>query len=85
MLLLWVIVSNVLSDHHYANDNGETITAVYKAGMDSNCGSFISANALGAVQSGELAVEDMQASLYRLALVQFRLGLFDEPTDIPWV
>ena len=53
--------------------------------MDMECGNFIIGSALAAVQSGELDVADMQASLYRAALVQFRLGMYDPPQQVPWV
>ena len=35
-------VDNVIGNHHYTNDNGETISVTFKAGMDLECGSFIS-------------------------------------------
>ena len=77
-------VTLVYTGHHYTTNPGDTIASVYQAGMDMECSNFIIQNAAAALESGQLALEDMQASLYRAALVQFRLGLFDPPTDVPW-
>ena len=77
-------VQDVYYPHNYTTDPSETVATVYRAGMDMECGSFIIENALTAIESNKLAVSDMQASLYRAALVQFRLGLFDDPTLLPW-
>ena len=57
--------------------------------MDMECytgsSGFIRSSAVAAVQSGQLRLSDMQQSLYRAALVQFRLGMYDPPNQVPWV
>lgn len=80
-------VYDVLNGHSYANDNGETISSTLKSGMDMECGDFIQTNGLGVINSNshELAIKDIQNALYHGALIQFRLGLFDPPNQVPWV
>ena len=42
----------VQNNHHYTNDTGSTIEAVFGAGMDSNCGGYTQSNTVTAVESG---------------------------------
>jgi len=77
-------VSCVQNDHHYTNTTGETIQAVFKAGMDSNCGEYTQSYLLNAVETGAADLEYIQAGIYRSTLVQMRLGLFDPQPTLPW-
>ena len=77
-------VGCVQYNHHYTNDTGSTIQAVFEAGMDSDCGSFTQDNMLTAIESGSADLEDIQAAIYRSTLVQMRLGLFDPQPVQPW-
>ena len=45
-------VSNVQNNHHYTNTTGETVQAVFSAGMDINCGSYTQKYTALAVSSG---------------------------------
>ena len=78
-------VGDVASQHHYTSNSSQTDVVVYQAGMDIECGNVISSTALKAIESGELTKSSMQQALYRAAIVQFRLGMYDPPDNIPWV
>ena len=52
--------------------------------MDSDCGSFTQNSVEDALKSGELALSDIQRAMYNLVMVQMRLGLFDDPTTLPF-
>lgn len=77
-------VADVYDQHHYTNTPDDTVNAVFSAGMDLNCGSFTSKYSVSAIQNGTMSENTLRASLYRAALVQFRLGLYDPQEWLPW-
>eukprot|EP01083_Nonionella_stella_P160479 524713_1 len=77
-------VSDVQNNHHYTNTTGATINAVFSAGMDINCGGYTHKYTADALNTNAVSLSVVQAAMYRAALVQFRLGLFDDPSFTPW-
>lgn len=70
---------------HYTNDTVQTVNAVLSAGMDIDCGSFMSSKALlPAIQNGSVAKSLIDTALKRLFMVQFRLGWVDPKDMVPW-
>lgn len=56
-----------------------------QAGMDLDCGSFLSSNLPSAVSKGVVSEADLDAALEDLFGVQMRLGLFDPPEQQPYM
>lgn len=75
----------MLNAHKYTNSTSQTISTVFDAGMDIDCGSFVKQHLLDALNAGSITREDIvNGALSRLVHVQFRLGLFDPSTDQPY-
>ena len=73
-----------MEHHHYTSTKGQTDTAVYTAGMDLDCGVFTERSMKRAISDGELKENDVRTAIFHNALVQFRLGMFDDPQLVPW-
>ena len=74
-------MSNVQNNHHYTNSSDETVTAVLGAGMDTDCGGFMSSKTMSDLFNGKkIDMSLADGALKNLFRVQMRLGLFD-PTD----
>ena len=63
---------------------GETVEAVFSAGINIECGSFTAGNGVKAYEDGYLKLSDLQFGLIQNYKVLMRLGLFDKPSEIPW-
>ena len=71
-------VNDVQNQHHYTNNSDDTIRAVLEAGMDTNCGNFMSATAMKKFLAvGGHNVQLVDTALSRLFRTQMRLGFFD--------
>ena len=71
-------VANVMNPHNYTATMSETISVVLDAGMDLDCGESMSPGALAeALAEGYVSARQLDAALWRLFSVQFRLGMFD--------
>eukprot|EP01084_Bolivina_argentea_P283729 486020_1 len=77
-------VSNVEKTHHYTNTTVDTITSVFSAGMDINCGVYTQQHTVNAINSNSNLLPIIQESIYNAFLVQMRLGMFDDINDVPW-
>ena len=83
-------VTHMIDKHKYTHNDIENINTVYQAGMDIECGDFTFNYGLDAEKQAKIEgtesidIDSMKQSLYRAALVQFRLGLFDPNSFIPW-
>jgi len=79
-------VKDVESPHHYTNTTDETVRAVLSAGMDTDCGSFMSSSVMKTLlknQADEFRPM-IDKALTRLFKVQFRLGFFDPRENVPF-
>ena len=79
-------VGNVQNQHHYTSNPHDTVKAVLTAGMDTDCGGFMSSRTM----TGLLADKDIAAladtALKNLFMVQFRLGFADPVDEQPdWI
>eukprot|EP01084_Bolivina_argentea_P283733 486024_1 len=83
-------VDDVQHSHNYTKTTGETINAVFSAGMDIDCGygfespSYTQANTANAIQQNDVKLSDVQRAVYNTILVQMRLGMYDNESLIPW-
>lgn len=73
-------VQDVYSTHHYYNTTDAVCNGVLSAGMDIDCGGFLNANLLNAINDGAVSNDTVNNALFNLFMVQMRLGLFD-PLD----
>eukprot|EP01084_Bolivina_argentea_P283724 486013_1 len=78
-------VNDVQNSHHYTNTTGETIAAVFGAGMDLDCGTYTlnNNNTMNAINNGSVSVSVIQDAIYHATLVEMRLGLFDNSSLLP--
>lgn len=63
--------------HHYGKTKAESAADTIKAGMDVDCGNFLSQNLGIALASGDLTEADLDLAVSHLFAVRVRLGLFD--------
>jgi beta-glucosidase len=71
------------SAHHFSADKEHASATAVLAGVDTNCGSTY--NALpAAVQQGLLKESDLDAVVERLFVARIKLGLFDDPSTVPY-
>ncbi|KAL2239043.1 probable beta-D-xylosidase 2 [Sesamum indicum] len=72
-------------NQHYASTPEEAVADAIKAGLDLDCGPFLSVHTENAVQRGLLNEADINLALYNTITVQMRLGMFDgEPSAQPY-
>ncbi|KAJ7564948.1 hypothetical protein O6H91_02G040800 [Diphasiastrum complanatum] len=62
---------------NYAPTPEDAVSEVLKAGLDLNCGTYISKHAQKAIDEGKLSEVNIDEALSKLVSVQMRLGLFD--------
>ena len=73
-------VDGVENSHEYTDDAVDTIKAVLYAGVDTDCGSYMSSETLlPLLESGAVEIERINTALTNLFTTQFRLGFFDAP------
>jgi beta-glucosidase-like glycosyl hydrolase len=71
-------VNDVQNQHHYTNNSDDTIRAVLEAGMDTDCGNFMSSKTMEKFLSGgDSNMNLVNTALSRLFTIQMRLGFFD--------
>ena len=71
--------------HNYTNTTAQTVNAVLSAGMDTDCGDYMSPEVmLDLMNSGDVAMDLIDTALSRLFKVQFRLGIFDPRDKVPF-
>ncbi|KAK4406947.1 putative beta-D-xylosidase 2 [Sesamum angolense] len=72
-------------NQHYTSTPEEAVADAIKAGLDLDCGPFLSVHTENAVQRGLLNEADINLALYNTITVQMRLGMFDgEPSAQPY-
>jgi len=89
----WKFAGHVVSDcwairdfheHHKVTKNSmESAVLALKAGCDLNCGCTYP-HLIEAVEKGFLTEDDIDRSFTRLAKTWLRLGMFDDPADVPY-
>ena len=89
-------VQGVQLEHNYTGNLSATASAVWSAGMDSDCGTYLNATAVSALllrDGGQPGLRDggqpglrglIDGALQRLIGVQLRLGFFDPPSHNPY-
>jgi beta-glucosidase-like glycosyl hydrolase len=78
-------VSNVQNQHHYTNTTDQTVTAVLSAGMDTDCGGFMSGKVMGElIKDKKIDPKLITTALSNLFRVQIRLGFLDPREMVPW-
>lgn len=77
-------VGNVENQHKYTNTTLETVTAVLTAGMDTDCGGFMSSKAMAPLLVDPSVSALVTNALTNLFKVQFRLGFANPAGDLPW-
>lgn len=70
---------------HYTSTPEEAAADAIKAGLDLDCGPFLSLHSEEAVKKGLLTEADVNSALANTLTVQMRLGMFDgEPSAQPY-
>ncbi|KAJ7296232.1 hypothetical protein O6H91_13G069500 [Diphasiastrum complanatum] len=78
-------VSLIYDVTKYASSPEDAVADVLKAGMDLNCGSYMTQHAQTAYQAGKINDFDLDRALTNLFTVRMRLGLFDgDPKTQPY-
>ena len=62
--------------------NNDAVAAIFAAGTDVDCGSFMKQNVMNAINNGSIAVADLDARLLSQFRVRLRLGHFDAPSAV---
>nr|KYP72537.1 putative beta-D-xylosidase 7 [Cajanus cajan] len=78
-------VSIIHDEQGYAKTAEDAIADVFRAGMDVECGDYISKHGKSAVVKKKLGIGEMERALENLFSMRIRLGLFDgNPTKLPF-
>tara|TARA_B100001059_G_C17809391_1_gene571304 strand:- start:48 stop:2222 length:2175 start_codon:yes stop_codon:yes gene_type:complete len=76
-------INDISSSHGYKENNLESVAYAIKGGVDLNCGNLYSLIPK-AVKAGLITENDVNASLKRLLMTRFKLGMFDEKGTVPY-
>lgn len=71
--------------HNYTSTTGATCAATLRAGMDTDCGHFLTDHGPRALSEGAIVRADLDKALTHLFRVQMRLGMFDPATSQPYL
>lgn len=75
---------DVWTAHHFGGDAAGAAAASLTAGMDVDCGNFVSKNGMAALKSGKLSSGALDKAVSHLFRLRIRLGYFDPPEKTPW-
>lgn len=78
-------VSDIIDTHKYTNTSDATVKAVLTSGMDIGCDGYLPPSLPAAVADGAVTADNINAALYNLFKVRFRLGMFDPPANQPYL
>lgn len=70
-------VATIYEYQNYTKTPEDAIAGVLKAGMDTDCGTFMFRHIQLAIDEGKVQKEEIDKALFNLFSVQLRLGLFD--------
>jgi hypothetical protein len=65
---------DVLANHHYTQTGEEAVRDIFRAGTDSDCGSFVHKFGPSALKQGLIKESDLDLRLKNLFRVRMRLG-----------
>lgn len=71
-------VADIIYHHHYTQSPEQTCASTMNAGMDINCGDFLSTHGKKALEAGLLRKPVIHKALKKLFRVQMRLGMFEK-------
>ncbi|QHN94131.1 probable beta-D-xylosidase 7 [Arachis ipaensis] len=78
-------VSLLHDEQGYAKSPEDAVSDVLRAGMDVECGSYLTEHAKSAVLKKKLATSEIDRALHNLFSIRMRLGLFDgDPSKLPF-
>ena len=77
-------VYDVTYNHHYDTPN-EAVRDTLEAGMDSDCGGFMSGNMKKSIEANVTKVGVVDHALIDLFAMQIRLGMFDNVAEQPYL
>ncbi|KAL2317715.1 hypothetical protein Fmac_031591 [Flemingia macrophylla] len=78
-------VAIIHDEQGYAKTPEDAIADVFRAGMDVECGDYITKHAKSAVKQKKLPIPEIDRALQNLFAVRIRLGLFDgNPRKLPY-
>ncbi|RDX62458.1 putative beta-D-xylosidase 7, partial [Mucuna pruriens] len=78
-------VSIIHDEQGYAKTAEDAIADVFRAGMDVECGDYITQHGKSAVLQNKLGVSELDRALQNLFSIRIRLGLFDgNPAKLAW-
>eukprot|EP01084_Bolivina_argentea_P017968 33500_1 len=75
---------DILYEHKYTSNRGETCGVVYSAGMTQDCSNFMETNAYNAIMNNYITNDNIKYALIQNFRVLMRLGMFDKPQLNPW-
>lgn len=76
-------IGDIYNNHKVAESKEEASAIGLKGGCDLNCGSYY-LNLGTAEKSGLVSSEDIDRALKRLLIARFRMGMFDNPEEVPY-
>jgi hypothetical protein len=77
-------IDDILSGHHYAENNTQAAAMGIKAGVDSDCGGVYQSQALNALDEGLLMQGDIDKALVNIFTIRMRTGEFDPVAMVPY-
>ncbi|WOK94229.1 beta-xylosidase/alpha-L-arabinofuranosidase 2-like [Canna indica] len=78
-------VNEIYNSQHYTKTPEEAAAITILAGLDLNCGTFLSAHTMAAIQSGKLTEKDVDNAITNNFATLMRLGFFDgDPRKLPY-
>lgn len=81
----WAINDFYLPNRHEVSGSGAEASALaVKSGTDLNCGNTFDPNLSEAVLSQLIDESEVDQALTRLMAARFKLGMFDDPNQVPW-
>jgi beta-glucosidase len=79
----WAL-DDIYKGHKVFNDPVHVAAAAIKAGVNLDCSELLQNNVLKAVQQGLLSEADIDAALAGTLRTQMKLGMYDEPSHLPF-
>eukprot|EP01062_Namystynia_karyoxenos_P073291 TRINITY_DN70101_c0_g1_i1.p1 TRINITY_DN70101_c0_g1~~TRINITY_DN70101_c0_g1_i1.p1 ORF type:complete len:908 (+),score=307.11 TRINITY_DN70101_c0_g1_i1:79-2724(+) len=74
-------VADIPNNHKYETDSSKAIKDVLEAGMDSDCGGYLTKYMQKAIDSGVVTKDDYNTALSHMFRMRMRIGHFD-PVDV---